>query len=207
MAKNSSDCCKATLGNRTRRDLSLQLGANGHAEDAEMSAGASMSSEFGDLRLEAARRRLREVSSRDDVFEALREVVTNLLGCEEMGLFSAQTDESDLLWSFGVEARDHKKLTDSDNAGLNEVRRGEIYVEMTADGRIGGGSPHRVFIPIYAEGRVAGVLVLLKLLPQKVDFDETDMKVAMVLSHEVGRKVFAGSVYGGVRLSGDINGS
>jgi hypothetical protein len=179
---------------------------SGNAEDDKMSASASMGSEFGDLRLEAARRRLREVAGHDDILEALREIVTNLLGCEEMGLFSAKAEDSRLLWSFGVNAQDYKTLSSFNQSGLDEVRRGEIYVEKSTDEPSGGAIPLRIFVPIYACGQVAAVLVLLRLLPQKTGFDETDVKVAMILSHEVGRKLFAENVYGGIRLSGDMNG-
>jgi hypothetical protein len=170
-----------------------------------MSVGASMSSDFGDLRLEAARKRLQEVGSRDEVLEAMREVVTNLLGCEEIGLFSFQNDDSKLVWSFGIDTQDYKSLDKFDESGLAQVRRGEIQIDKSATQATDGGTL-RVFVPIYAAGQVVAVLVLFELLPQKVDFGESDLKIAMVLCNEVGRKLFAGAAYGGIQLSGDMNG-
>ena len=42
---------------------------------------------MNDLRLAAARKRLAESASEEDAIEGLREIVANLLGCEEIGLF------------------------------------------------------------------------------------------------------------------------
>jgi hypothetical protein len=134
----------------------------------------------------------------------MREVVTNLLGCEEMGLFSFQNDDSELVWSFGIDTEDYKSL-DTLGTGLAQVRRGEIQIEKTAAQATDGGTL-RVFLPIYTAGQVVAVLVLFKLLPQKVEFGESDLKIAMVLCNQVGRKLFAGAAYGEIRLSGDMHG-
>jgi len=149
-----------------------------------------------DPRLEAAQRRLRESASRADTFEAIREIVTNLLGCEEMGLFRAEAGNRGLLWSFGIDPVRHGNLDAFEESALERVlRHGECHVVSNAEegGDGDAGQPPRVFIPIRLAGRTVGVLVMLKLLPQKLAFDDADMQLAKMLSDEAGRALFENS--------------
>jgi hypothetical protein len=145
-----------------------------------------------DPRLEAARRRVQESASEADTLEALREIVTNLLGCEEMGLFTVDRGESGLCWSFGIDPKRHATLDVFQEAQLGRVIAGECYVSR---GPHGGECdpakpPLRVFIPIRCGNRTVAVLVMLRLLPQKLDFDNADIRLAQVLSDELGKALF-----------------
>jgi hypothetical protein len=148
-----------------------------------------------DPRLEAAQRRLRESVGRADTLEAIREIVTNLLGCEEIGLFTVEHGNNGLLWSFGIDPRRHGTLDSFEESALQSVLRGEFHVAQVAHEARGDheNPPLRVFIPIYLNGRTVAVLVMVKLLPQKVGFDEADISLAKLLSNETGRALFAES--------------
>lgn len=146
-----------------------------------------------DPRLEAARRRLRESVSEADALEGIREVVTNLLGCEEIGIFVIENDgHSELLWSFGIDKRRHGTLESFKEFALDLVMRGEVQVvEVSSEGRdYCGNPPSRAFVPISLNGRTVAVLVLLRLLPQKLGFDEADIKIVKLISAEAGRSLF-----------------
>jgi len=159
-----------------------------------MTASAPGISGREDPRLDAAQRRLRESGSEADALEAIREIVTNLLGCEEIGLFTVDQGRSGLYWSFGIDAERHGTLDAFEESGLQRVLRGELYVVQTVCERQGNHAkpPIRVFVPIRASGRTVAVLVMLKLLPQKLDFDESDLKLVNLLSDEAGRALFGG---------------
>jgi hypothetical protein len=161
-----------------------------------MTASASQISDREDPRLEAARRRLRESVGQADTIEAIREIVTNLLGCEEIGLFTVEQGNSALLWSFGIDPRRHGTLDALfKEAALHRVLQGEVHVAQVAC----EGQPHdassalRAFVPIRRNGHTAAVLVMLKLLPQKLGFDEADINLVKLLSDESGRTLFDGS--------------
>jgi len=145
-----------------------------------------------DPRLEAARKRLRESVSPADMLEAIREIVTNLLGCEEIGLFTVERGDGRLFWSFGIDPQLHRNLDALDRSALQRVLRGEHYVaRVTCEGTVeAAASAFRVFIPICLDGRTVGVLVMLKLLPQKLGFDEADINLARLLAAETGRILF-----------------
>ena len=48
---------------------------------------------MNDLRLGAARKRLAESQGQEDAIDGVREIVANLLGCEEIGLFQPPVRE------------------------------------------------------------------------------------------------------------------
>jgi hypothetical protein len=149
-----------------------------------------------DPRLEAARKRLRESVDQADAIEAIREIVTNLLGCEEIGLFTVhhgnEQGRSGLLWSFGIDPQRHQTLDAFDESALHRVLQGELHIaEVAYDGHDNyENRPLRAFVPISLHGRTVAVLVMLKLLPQKLGFDEADINLVKLLSSEAGRSLF-----------------
>jgi GAF domain len=151
-----------------------------------------------DPRLDAARKRLRESVGQADTLEAIREIIGNLLGCEEIGLFTlGQANEprdSGLLWSFGIDPQEHKTLAAFDRSALERALQGEIHVTTVAGGHDHQGNRVvRAFIPIRRHGRIVAVLVMVRLLPQKLGFDEADINLVNLLSDEAGRLLFDGS--------------
>lgn len=162
-------------------------------KEDKASTGASTASQWRDPRLEAAQRRLRESVGQADTLEAIREIVTNLLGCEEIGIFTVKNGSSALLWSFGIDTEKHATLNSFQEAGLRQVLKGELHVTQVADEESVDHPALRVFIPILRDGRTAAVLVMLKLLPQKLGFDDADIDLVNLLSSEAGRALFDGS--------------
>jgi len=159
-----------------------------------MTASAPGMSQGEDPRLKAAQKRLRESVSEADALEAIREIVTNLLGCEEIGLFKLEQGRSGLHWSFGIDANRHGTLDAFQESDLERVLQGELHVvQASGEGRQREKGPIRVFVPIRFDGRTAAVLVMLKLLPQKIDFDEADLRLVKLLSNEAGRALFGRS--------------
>ena len=150
-----------------------------------------------DPRLDAARKRLRASVGQADTLEAIREIVSNLLGCEEIGLFTLANEPGDsgLLWSFGIDPQEHRTLAAFDRSALERAVQGEIHITTVAcDGHARqGNQPVRAFIPIRGHGRIVAVLVMLRLLPQKLGLDEADINLVNLLSDEAGRLLFEGS--------------
>jgi hypothetical protein len=143
-----------------------------------------------DPRLEAARHRLRESASQTDALEVLREIVTGLLGCEEIGLFTVQQGKSTLFWSFGIDPSLHKTLDAFDDSAVARVMQGDFHIVPAACDQPDRNPPLRVFVPIRLHDRTVAVLVMLKLLPQKVTFDQSDIRLINFLSNEAARSLF-----------------
>jgi len=150
--------------------------------------------EPGDPRVAAARKRLRECRDQKSACEVVREIVSNLLGCEEMALFEVNRRQQKLalIWSFGVEPRKlHLPQRLSDSA-LSAVLVGEACIAQVCGhvGSAGDKDKASAFVPIHFAGQIAGVLALLRLLPQKTNLDELDRAVLAVISSEAGKPLF-----------------
>lgn len=145
-----------------------------------------------DARLEAARHRLRESVGPVDTVEAIREIVTGLLGCEEIALFTVDQGNSTIFWSFGIDPTQHKTLDTFEEPALRRVLEGKHHLAKAVGEQRAGMSnpPLRVFIPIRMSSRTVAVLVMLRLLPQKIAFDESDFRLVELLSNEAGRGLF-----------------
>jgi chemotaxis protein CheD len=167
-----------------------QANSKSRKQSEKTTLRASVSKDREDPRLQAAQKRLRESVDRVDALEALREIVSNLLGCEEMALFTMESGRSGLLWSFGIDPQRHGTLDSFEAASLAHALHGECHIAQMANEASDAGPSLRVFVPIFWNGRIVAVLVMLQLLPQKVGFDQADLKLVKLLSEEAGKALF-----------------
>jgi len=123
-------------------------------------------------KLQAAVRELHEAALPADVLTTIKEIVANLIGCEEMGIYARRPD--------GV-------LTLLDGIGVDAENPG------TAGDAI-------VSVPLHLNGRVVGVIALFKLLPQKTGIEPVDQELFSLLSlhgaralHHAGLRAWARS--------------
>jgi GAF domain-containing protein len=152
----------------------------------------SNSDSMNDLRLVAARQRLAESRDEDDAIEGLREIVANLLGSEEVGLFQAEpaTGTFKVRWSFGIDLANYDLTRALGEVGMQRVRRGEFHIDLSPTDRSSSGARAQAFIPIRSASETIGVLAILRLLPQKAAFDSTDMDLFKLLSNEAAQPLF-----------------
>ena len=149
-----------------------------------------------DYRLRAARKRLAESSDQNDAIDGLREIVGNLLGSEEMGLFRVdrRTADYQMLWSFGIDP-DHCDLRRVlGDVGLERVERGECHFELPADSALDSRPRTKAFVPIRLANDTVAVLAIMRLLPQKNGFDQTDMDLLALVSDEAGKALFGSTL-------------
>jgi hypothetical protein len=142
--------------------------------------------------LEAAQRRLRDSAGQADTLDAVREIVTGQLGCEEIALFLVNTDQGELFWSSGIDPKSYRTLNTFDDPGVRHVMQGEFHIAPAAGAHANDiNPPVRAFVPILMEGRTVAVLAMLRLLPQKTAFDESDVKIIDLLSSGTAQALFA----------------
>jgi len=150
--------------------------------------------ELGDLRPDAARTRLRECKDQQHACEVIREIVSNLLGCEEMALFQVHRKPArlSLIWSFGIEPAALCLPEYLNDTALSGVLAGHAHIDDGFRGANGIGRHGKAsaFVPIRFNRKTAGVLVLLRLLPQKTRIDALDRGLLAVLSREAGKPLF-----------------
>jgi GAF domain-containing protein len=162
-----------------------------NAPGAKPAAGDAMD----DLRLRAARKRLAESRDQEDAIDGLREIVANFLGSEEMGLFRVHrgTTNFQYFWSFGIDLEKYDLPRALGDTGLQRVMRGECHVELGVRDRFGVMAKAEVFVPIRAANQTVAILAILRLLPQKIAFDRSDMELFKLLSDEAAKPLFGAS--------------
>ena len=145
-----------------------------------------------DVRLRTARKRLLESSGQEDAIEAVREIVANFLGCEEMGLFQLdrRSKTFEVFWSFGIDLEEYDLLRTLGDAGLQRLMRGECHVEFGVRDQAGVMAKAQAFIPIRVGDQTIAVLAILRLLPQKTEFERSDMEIFKLLSREAAKHLF-----------------
>ncbi len=150
-----------------------------------------------DLRLGAARERLAESRDQEDAIDGLREIVANFLGSEEIGLFRVDRNTSTfyVFWSFGIDLERYDLLRALGDAGLQRVMRGECHVELGTRDSLGSTAKAQAFVPIRLAGQTVAILAILRLLPQKLAFDRSDMELFKLLSDEAAQPLFGQSPY------------
>ena len=145
--------------------------------------------EGDDPRIEAARYRLQTVTDHDDALEAIREIIANLFGSEEMALYRVDRERAAmwLTWSFGIDPYHHGMIDLLDEPALERVFKGEPFI---ADERghylaTGTSEPVTAFLPIRSHEQTVAVLAIMKLLPQKQSIEAADLRLFQMLSNEI----------------------
>jgi GAF domain-containing protein len=147
---------------------------------------------MNELRLAAARKRLAESLDEEDAIEGLREIVANLLGCEEIGLFKVDPDGKSfsVCWSFGADLENYDLLKALGDSGRQQIMRGQCHVGEEDRDRTTGMAKGQAFVPIRVANQTVGILAILRLLPQKAAFDAHDMELFKLLSEEAATPLF-----------------
>lgn len=136
-------------------------------------------------RLNAASARLLQAIEAGDVYEAIGEIIGNLIGCEEVAIFQHHSTEQtfSLAWSTGVEKGALQQF------GLGAGLIGRATHEGTSQFR--DRQPSTPFlpyetnltacIPLKLDREVIGVIVILGLLPQKNGLEWADFELLKYL--------------------------
>ena len=105
-----------------------------------------------------------------DVVRAIAEIVINLIGCEQFGLFDldAGSQELRLIHAFGLPAHVDAKLDASRGILGRAIERGEVVVlENSAAADLAHERGLTACVPLKVGSHVSGALLLFELLPQK----------------------------------------
>jgi hypothetical protein len=192
-ARDRLDRCQAEVV-RLRRRAEAAEAANHRmaAEHAELAEGLSVLT-----RLWVAASALHEAADENAALRALEEVMINLAGTEEFGLFEVEGGLLVPVHAFGVA---DGRLRPHAPAGVvaRAVESGDAW---RAD------SPHPdpedgptfepvACIPLRMGGRVAGVVVAWSFLPQKMAFEPFDVELYALLANRAAPALRAARLLG-----------
>jgi hypothetical protein len=137
-------------------------------------------------RLYVSLERLHGGLDRAGALAAVHEVVVNLVGCEEYGLYERRGDRLELVHSFGLDRGRWASFEIGKGAVGLAARTGRVYVA----GREGAPPEEEAdlsaAVPLRVGARVPAVVVLFRLLGHKPVLDERDQALFDLLASHAG---------------------
>lgn len=134
--------------------------------------------------------RLHSTMHRDEVLEAIREIVVNLIGSEEFAVFELGEDARlRLATSFGI---DESRWSHAEDSSLpaRVAATGEPFISD-------GGADVLAALPLLLGERVVGVVVIFRLLPHKPGLGDLDRELFDLLSAHAGTALYCSARLGG----------
>jgi len=194
-ARDRLDRCQAEVV-RLRRRAEAAEAANHRmaAEHAELAEGLSVLT-----RLWVAASALHEAADEDAALRALEEVMINLAGTEEFGVFEMDGGKLVPVHAFGVA---DGRLRPHAPAGVvaRVVESGDAWrADSPHPDPLGESDPSGepvACIPLRMGGRVAGVVVVWGFLPQKMAFEPFDVELYALLANRAAPALRASRLLG-----------
>jgi|CXWL01.1.fsa_nt_gi hypothetical protein len=137
------------------------------------------------MNLYVASYRLHGTVDRDEVLAIIQEIVANLVGCEESGVFevSPKGDELKLVASVGIDASAFETIRMGEGPIGRVAARGETFVNE--DLGLEGPPQEQTLtacVPLKLNGRVTGAIALFRMLPQKPTLESVDHEMFDLLA-------------------------
>jgi GAF domain-containing protein len=145
--------------------------------------------------LEVARRRIGHAEA---PLDAIREVVVDIVGCEELIVFRLRStlrgEVLDPVLAFGAAAPAAPIVFDASGPIAAALEASARAFDPAAAAALGDVLPARpaAFVPLRRDGEVVGALALMSLLPHKPALVEDDLAVLDLLAHEGGAALARG---------------
>lgn len=132
---------------------------------------------------------------RQEVVGTIQEIVANLIGSEEAGLFELApgAEALELVASFGLEAPGLRRVPLGGGRIGEAARTGEIFVAGPGDAPAEGGLT--ACIPLKLDGRVTGAIAIFRLLPQKAGFEPLDRELFELLATHAATALYCTSLH------------
>lgn len=144
------------------------------------------------LKLYAASERLRIAVRERDVLQALLEIGSNLMACEEMAVIAVQKDgHMSVLASSGFTEHRAEVLIAKAEQIAAEIGRGQIIIVNGCGKAVWSELGVTAFVPVCHKSEPRGALIFYKLLPQRTGFDAADYELLQLLSIYSGACLFS----------------
>ena len=144
------------------------------------------------LKLYAASERLRIAVREHDVLQALLEIGSNLMACEEMAVIAVQKDgHVSVLASSGLTEHRAEVLIAKAEQIAAEIGRGQITIVNGFGNAVWSELGVTAFVPVWHKSEPRGALIFYKLLPQRTGFDAADYELLQLLSIYSGACLFS----------------
>ncbi len=150
--------------------------------------------------------RLHGTLDRREVIDTIKEIIANLVGSEEAGLFELDPERQtlELVASFGISPEACSSVSLGRGLIGRAAQTGEIYVADPAGAPAGPGLEGRLTacIPLSLGGRVTVAIAIFRLLPQKPGIEELDRELFDLLATHAATALYCTSLHGKLAIEG-----
>ena len=141
--------------------------------------------------------RLHGTLDRDEVLSVIQEIIINLIGSEELGIFELQpeTRELALVSQFGLPASWLERIPLGAGIIGRTALTGEIYTSGSQNGhkRLPEEAELSACIPLKIDSSVTGAIAVFRLLQQKSGFDSVDHELFDLLATHAATALYCTS--------------
>jgi len=140
--------------------------------------------------------RLHGTLDRRQVLEVIQEIIINLIGSEEIGIFEMDDDGASLrlISSFGIDPEPLRQILLGRGPIGASAQTGEVAVwPRSAASEENQGLT--ACVPLKLDGRVTGVLAIFGLLPQKPDLGPLDRELFDLLATHAATALYCTSLH------------
>ncbi|MFT3913350.1 MAG: GAF domain-containing protein [Anaeromyxobacteraceae bacterium] len=136
--------------------------------------------------LHAAVRQIHAARGREELLQALQEIVINVLGSEELVIFTREGDELRLARAFGVPEEPVRVLRLGEGP-IGATTAAGVFRVAAWDGPFVGDPKLTACVPLVAGGEVEGAIAFWTMLGHKPELLDPDREVMDMLSHHAGQ--------------------
>jgi|SRR6266508_1910972 len=140
--------------------------------------------------------RLHGTLDRDNVLNAVREIIINLIGCEQFVVFEVAADRDALVpaTSSGLDPERLRNIRLGAGAIGRTARDGVTRVAPIEGATDGDERSLTACIPLKLDGNVTGVIALFRLLPQKAGFQQIDHELFDLLATHAASALYSSTL-------------
>ena len=146
--------------------------------------------ETGLVGLCAASHRLHETFDRRALLDILCDIINNIVGSEELGIFELDARRSTLVLvhSMGIEPAGFQSIPLGSGLIGQTARTGQLFVAGEGKGPAAAGNESTLTacVPLRFGSRVWGVIAIFGMLPQKPTLGDTDLELFALLEKQAG---------------------
>jgi hypothetical protein len=150
--------------------------------------------------------RLHGTLDRQEVIDTIKEIIANLVGSEEAGLFELDPGKQvlELVASFGIAPGACPPVPLGSGLIGRAATTGEIFVADPAEPPAGPGLEGRLTacIPLTLDGRVTGAIAIFKLLPQKAGIEDLDREIFELLATHAATALYCTGLHAKLAAEG-----
>jgi nitrate/nitrite-specific signal transduction histidine kinase len=153
--------------------------------------------------------RLHATLDRQEILNSIKEIIINLIGSEEFGIFECDAGEStlSLTASAGIDATRHRRIPVGEGRIGETARTAKIYLaggeeEPSASPEE---APLLACIPLKVDGKVTGVIAIFRLLQHKTALEAVDQEMFDLLATHAAVALYCAGLH--ARMTAGVKGS